>query len=59
MGIVLLVVSAGGIVETVSRTRALRKKGIAWRDPRIKRLRWNVLTIIVFIVIAYAHLRTA
>ena len=58
VGIVLLVVSAGGIIETVVRVRALRKKGVGWGDPRIKQLRWDVFGVAFFILIAYAHLRT-
>jgi hypothetical protein len=57
VGLVLLVVAVGALVETTVRVLTLRKAGVRWGDPRYKRLRWSILGIIFFGVIAYAHLR--
>ena len=56
-GVALLVVSAGAIVEGSVRWWKLSRAGVGWRDPRYRWVKTEILFVLAFIVIAYAHLR--
>ena len=57
IGVVLLVISAGAIVEAGVRWWKLSRAGVGWRDPRYRWIKSEALIVLAFILIAYAHLR--